>query len=599
MKFTKSVFLKFLLAAAALIVVTVVVLDLYVTNYVAEREMQHVRERLSLNASIALMDFERLQSNGALADGAGEGVNAWGSEIARRAQARVTVIRKDGVVLADSESDAARMENHAGRPEFRRALQGRPAEDIRRSATLNQDFLYYAVPTTGGALRLAVPLERLNRATTDVRERLAWTSAGVLAAAMALAWLMSRKFSSRVARLEAFAGRIADRKPAEPLKVDSLDELGSLGNSLNRMSMHLGDFVTRLESESRSLDTILSSMGEGVLAIDAGMRLTFCNPAFARAMGLSYPIGGHPPLAMLIRDPELLGILTRVIATQKASNDQLRLTVPDSRLFIVNAVPFGDKLPPDGKRGTLAIFHDITDIDRLERVRRDFVSNASHELRTPITAIQGYVETLLDGALDDPNHNRKFLETISSNAIRLKDITADLLILSELEAGSAQLNEVFPLRQAIESAMRTSTPEAVARHVSLTQADIAPVEIRGSKLRLEQALINLLTNGIKFNHEGGNVSVTATYGAGLGEQQAVEIRVSDTGIGIPAQDLSRIFERFYRVDKARSRDVGGTGLGLSIVKHAVEAIGGTVRVVSEFGHGAVFIITLPIVGKGA
>jgi len=597
MTFSKSLFPKFLLAAAVLIGITVAALDLYITNYVAERELQHVRERLAVNASLAHMDL-----NGLSASSKPE-VGAWASEIGRRAQARVTLIRADGVVLADSESDAATMENHSARPEFRQALAGKTGESIRRSATLNQDFFYYAVPTQGAgpvaALRLAVPLERLNRATTEVRERLAWTSAGVLAAALGLAWILSRGFSRRVKRLEAFAGRIADRQAAEPLKVDSLDELGSLGHSLNRMADHLGDFVRKLESESRSLDTILSSMGEGVLAIDAEMRVTFCNPAFARAMGLAYPVVGHPPLVMLIRDSALLGILTKVITTHKASNDQLRLTLRDTRLFIVHAVPFGAAREPGSPTGALAIFHDITDIERLERVRRDFVSNASHELRTPISAIQGYVETLIDGAIDDPANNRRFLETISANAMRLKDITADLLILSELEAGSAQLNEVFSLRQAVESALRTATPEAVARHVTLEQGDVANVNILGSRLRLEQALINLLTNGAKFNHEGGKVTIGATFGARAGDQETVEIRVSDTGIGIPAQDLPRIFERFYRVDKARSRAVGGTGLGLSIVKHAVEAIGGTVRVVSELGHGSTFIITLPVAARAA
>jgi two-component system, OmpR family, phosphate regulon sensor histidine kinase PhoR len=594
MTFTKSLFPKFLLAAAVLIGITVAGLDIYITNYLLDREMQQVRQRLAVNASLAQMDLDRAPA---------DQLQSWASEIARRAQARVTLIGQDGRVLADSESDASTMENHSGRPEFLQALKGKAGQDIRRSATLNQDFLYYAIPVVSAGnvagLRLAMPLERLTRATSDIRQRLAWTSVLVLLAALGIAWVMSRRFSSRVERLEAFAGRIADRQPVEPLKVDSLDELGSLGNSLNRMASQFGEFVEKLEAEARSRDTILSSMAEGVLATDAEMRLTFCNPAFARAMGLAYPVIGHPPLAMLVRDAALLSLLTKVITTNQAHNDQLRLTIPDARLFIVHAVPYGAERGSEGQTGALAIFHDITDIERLERVRRDFVSNASHELRTPISAIQGYVETLLDGAMDDPKHSRRFLETISANAIRLKDITADLLVLSELEAGSTQLNEVFPLRAAVESAIRTAGPEAVARHVALVQQGIADVHILGSRLRLEQAMINLLTNGVKFNHEGGSVVVAATYGAGGAGKQAVEIRVADTGIGIPPQDLPRIFERFYRVDKARSRDVGGTGLGLSIVKHAVETLGGTVRVVSDLGSGSTFVITLPIAPKPA
>jgi len=209
------------------------------------------------------------------------------------------------------------------------------------------------------------------------------------------------------------------------------------------------------------------------------------------------------------------------------------------------------------------------------------------------------VETLLDGAMEDAQNNRRFLETISANALRLKDITSDLLVLSELEAGSSRMNEVFPLHVAVESAIRTAGPEAVARQVALVEEEIADVDINGSRLRLEQALINLLTNGAKFNRPGGTVTVIATTEIRNGDQEVVEIQVSDTGIGMPPQDLPRIFERFYRVDKARSREVGGTGLGLSIVKHAVEAMQGTVGVTSELGKGSVFTITLPVVGRPA
>jgi signal transduction histidine kinase len=482
MPFTKSLFHKLLLTAAALIVIAVATLDIYITDYVAGREKEQVRERMARNAALAQVDLRHFQGR-VTPDAGVPDWGSWAKQIADGAQARVTLVDANGKVLADSDGNAASMENHAARPEFRRALQGQTGEDDRRSATLNQEFFYYAVPTPGShpvaAFRLAVPLERLDRAATAVRERLVATSLGVLMAAMALAWVLSRRFSARVERLEAFAHQMADRRPVEPLRVDSLDELGSLGHSLNRTQQQLRDYVA--------------------------------------------------------------------------------------------------------------------DLERLERVRRDFVSNASHELRTPISAIQGYVETLLDGAIDDQANNRRFLETVRVNAIRLKDITADLLILSEIEAGAPQLLESFSLRSAVESAVRAAGPEAISRQVELIEEEIPDVRIHGSRLRMEQALINLLTNAAKFNRPGGTVRVGARMqgGEGRGESRMVELSVADTGIGIPEGEQSRIFERFYRVDKAHSRSVGGTGLGLAIVRHAVEAMGGAVRVSSVVGEGSRFTVTLP------
>jgi two-component system phosphate regulon sensor histidine kinase PhoR len=585
-RFLRTLFPKFLVAVVVVVGLMVAVFDIYITNFVAARESDYVEERISIDAALAKLDLTRAP---------GQALVSWAKLFGERSQTRVTLIRQDGQVLADSEYDAETMENHARRPEVSRALRGAPGTDIRKSATLGRNFYYYAVPMPEhpdvAVLRLAVPLERVETAAKQVRERLLGASAVILGAALVLAYFLSRGFSSRVLRLQEFAGRIADRKPATPLRIDSLDELGALGNSLNRMADHLGEFMTKLETESRSLDTILSGMQEGVLAIDGNMKLTFCNPAFAKAARLKYPVEGHPAISEFITDIPLTDILQQVIETREPRKEQLRLTAPDAGLFIVHAVPFGGE--SGGQAGALAIFHDITDLDRLERVRRDFVTNASHELRTPITAIQGYVETLLDGAMEDPNINGSFLETIRANAIRLKDITADLLILSELEAGSSHMNDDFSLRLAVENSVRTATPEANLRQVRLIQDPVEDVLIHGVRLRLEQALINLLTNAAKFNRKGGAV----TIGAIVRPDGMVEIRVSDTGIGIPEADLPRIFERFYRVDKARSREVGGTGLGLSIVKHAAEIMNGRVQVESELDRGSTFTVTLPVAAR--
>jgi len=245
-------------------------------------------------------------------------------------------------------------------------------------------------------------------------------------------------------------------------------------------------------------------------------------------------------------------------------------------------------------RGVIAIFHDITDLERLEQVRKDFVANVSHELRTPLAGIIGYSDTLLDGALDDNENRRKFVEIIRANAVRLGSIAADLLVLSELESGADQEVEPVSLRGVLESGLLAVDGEARDREVQLISEEIPDLYVAGSRLRLEQAFLNLLANAIKFNRPGGEVRVKVTQFDGR-----VAVVVADTGVGIPSQDLPRIFERFYRVDKARSRQVGGTGLGLSIVKHVIERMNGTVTVESQVGRGSTFQVVLPAAPSAA
>jgi two-component system phosphate regulon sensor histidine kinase PhoR len=288
----------------------------------------------------------------------------------------------------------------------------------------------------------------------------------------------------------------------------------------------------------------------------------------------------------LVRDPAFLDLLSRVLVTHQTFKHRLQLAAADGRSFEVQAAP----MSAGARRGAIAILHDITDLERLERVRKDFVANVSHELRTPLTAIRGYAETLLDGALEDEENNRKFLEVIRAHAIRLNNIASDLLVLSELESGQpAAEPEPVSVRAALESALRTVESEARVREVTLKPGTLADAEVTGYRIRLEQAFVNLLDNAVKFNRPGGEVRIEVCRSA----DNKVTISIADNGIGIPSEDLPRIFERFYRVDKARSREVGGTGLGLSIVKHVVERMNGTVTAESQLGKGSTFVIALP------
>ncbi|HET9318925.1 MAG TPA: ATP-binding protein [Bryobacteraceae bacterium] len=581
--FKSPLFRKLFISAFFLIIATLLVLDFFLTTYVGRRETLSVQHRLTSEARIL---------EGEVAGIAPPDLANWSSQASARSQARVTVVDPQGRVLADSEHDPETMENHAQRPEILQARRGEVGVSIRHSATLDRDLCYVALSfpyqgTAGFVLRLAVPLQELDAAVAAVRWWLFGTSLIALALAMVIASVFSTRFARRIRHLQSFAENLVETNALRDLAPGADDELGSLARSLNRMAAQLRDSLDKLSLESARREAILSSMVEGVLAVDQQMRITFCNASFARVTAIPLPIPQRAPLLEVVRDAGLLDMLSRVLASGEPLKGRLELSAANGRSFEVQVAP----LPASSRQGAIAVLHDITDLERLERVRKDFVANVSHELRTPLAAIRGYAETLLEGALEDPENNRQFLEIIKAQAARLNNIASDLLILSELESGRAEPAEAeaFSIRGVLDNALRTVESEARVRGVTLVCGQVEDASVAGSKIRLEQALVNLLDNAIKFNRPAGEVRIEVTRGP----DRQVRISVADTGIGIPSQDLSRIFERFYRVDKARSRAVGGTGLGLSIVKHILERMKGTVSVTSDLGKGSVFSITLP------
>jgi two-component system phosphate regulon sensor histidine kinase PhoR len=403
------------------------------------------------------------------------------------------------------------------------------------------------------------------------------------------AFLLSRPVDREISRSRAFAGSLLD-DPADLAGADNLDELAALDLSLRRMAGQAHTLIERTNEEAARREAILGAMVEGVLAVDERMHVTFCNQALARMAGGRTPARGSPVIE-LVRDTVFLETLEQVVRTAQPAKWHLQIPGSDGRSFEVQAAP----LVSGDSSGAVAILHDISELERLENVRRDFVANVSHEFRTPLAAITGYAETLLDGAMEDPANNRRFLEIIRSNAIRLNNIAADLLTISELQRGAPPPStELIPIGDAIDSALSTIASEASLRRVTLKRGPILNLAVPGSRHQLEQALVNLLANAVKFNQPDGQVSIETKQ-----EDGQISILISDTGVGIPSKDLPRIFERFYRVDKARSRQVGGTGLGLSIVKHIVERMNGHVSAASQLGKGSVFTIVLPITSPGA
>ena len=414
---------------------------------------------------------------------------------------------------------------------------------------------------------------------------IAGAAATVAIIAILISRFRSRSRSRRIRELIHLSDTLLGPALYRRTPVQEGDQISALERSLSAIATEVHKAVERLKIEVARREAILSSMGEGVLAVDQDLRVIFCNRALTSAVGFTGRVRDRLPLLELIRDSEVLQIMGEVIRSGAGTKRTLKPGAAQGRSYEIYAAP----LEAVTGRGAIAIFHDITDLERLEQVRKDFIANVSHEMRTPLASIIAYSDTLLEGALEEANVNRKFVEVIRSNAVRLNNISADLLTLSDLESGVVPGQpERVAIREILESAIRTVETEARAAEIDIARGNIVDADVIGYRLRLEQAFLNLLVNAVKFNRPHGEVHVTAVRADG-----EVRISVTDNGIGIPSQDLRRIFERFYRVDKARSRQVGGTGLGLSIVKHVVEGMKGRIQAESQLGRGTTFTITLP------
>jgi two-component system, OmpR family, phosphate regulon sensor histidine kinase PhoR len=424
--------------------------------------------------------------------------------------------------------------------------------------------------------------------------------------------VISRSFSARVERLKDFAGRVAagDFRPLE--REDTEDELTDLAGALNETAARLAGTIRTLTDERNRSSAILRSMVEGVAVIDARERVVFCNQAFAEILGLDAAASEGRPLLEIVRQADLVALARRALQSGEHVQGDLVLGTISPRNFGVTAAPItaldaqaagraqaapaaesaGNGAPrPDLQQGAVIVLHDISELRRLERVRQDFVANVSHEFKTPLTAIQGFAETLLSGALEDEKNNRRFLEIIRDHAVRLGRLTDDLLKLARIEAGKLELEfQRVAIADIIESCATTTLLRASRRELSL-DVNFPPAlpPVRGDASLLREVLQNLLDNAVQYTQPGGKITLSAV----TRESEAI-VTVADTGIGIPLAEKERIFERFYRVDAARSREVGGTGLGLSIAKHIVEAHGGRIWVDSSVGQGSQFHFSIPL-----
>lgn len=397
---------------------------------------------------------------------------------------------------------------------------------------------------------------------------------------------MERKWFATTGKLQNYVSALPSAELDLP---DGPPEFQSLLNALREMADRSRHLTDRASREVARREAILACMAEGVLAVDRNLKVIFCNEAFGQAFSTRIPAAEGRALFEVVREPALRDILERVLRSGIAETETFQLPSAAGRWFIARAVPLGE----EREGSAVIVLHDITDIERQEQVRKDFVANVSHELRTPLAAIRGYAETLLDGALEDSENNRKFVEIILAHAVRLNNIASDLLVISELDSNvqPGVRAERLSVLQIIESAVHSVENAAALRGIRLNRENCHACTVTGYRFRLEQALVNLLDNAVKFNRADGSVTIECVQT----NDRNVRISISDTGIGIAQDDLRRVFDRFYRVDKARSRATGGTGLGLSIVREVVDSMNGSIAVDSQLGNGSRFTILLPAV----
>ena len=500
-------------------------------------------------------------------------------ETARAARARATIIDRSGKVLADSEANSAEMENHATRPEFVAALQhAQIGSDTRTSHTLGIEFRYVAAPTSFGAVRLAYPLSAIRSDVAKVRREILEASGIALMVGFVIALIAVESVSRRLRKMVTFAQEIQAGNLSARLDDSGSDEISLLAVALDKTAHQLETNFRRLDNSRQQLETLLNSMEDAVVAVSAKREVVWFNGAMKRLAASSLKVG--TPVIRAVRDPDFLRVIDDVLQQQKAQSVSL-FSVAPGRTFGMTSAPL-----PDG--GAVCVLRDTTEIARVERTRRDFIANVSHELRTPLTSLLGYTETLLDESTDAKS--REFLEIMRRNAQRMTRLTEDLLTLARVESGE------YPLQQApvsahelLKDAQVSFNELARARGLAIEIAASPDIQVFADRDAIHQVFANLLDNALKYATGAKRIEIGASE-----RSEKMEFYVRDFGPGIPSEHLPRLFERFYRVDKARSREAGGTGLGLAIVKHIVLNHGGEIGVNSELGHGSRFWFRLPV-----
>ena len=583
-----------------------VTLGLAVAGWLALRsierlELARLAETLEAQAGLTAISLQSLLLNPDAGDlSPNRELQAKAQELGRRALARVTVIRSDGTVLADSDmpyNEVSRMENHQDRPEVAQALATGRGTDIRVSATTGQRMFYFALPFTSsdahltGVVRLALPLTVLEGRIRDLEHVLGIAFGVAFVVSVVLSIVFARGLTRPLSDMAAVARQLAGGALGQRIRTTSRDEVGVLASTLNQMADQIESKIQEVSEDRAQLLAILTSMVEGVMVLDCRGRILQVNPALERMFMVRGTEARGRAHWEVIRHHELNELTTKVLKSRQSHSGEITMA-PSGRMLRVEASVANCER--ENEACAVLVFYDVTALRRLEQVRKDFVANVSHELRTPLTSIKGYVEALLDGAKDDPEQTVRFLDVILKQSDRLNLILEDLLQLAQIESGQVLFKrDPVRLSAVVDRTVALIKPLADKKGHVVTVAlpvDLPPV--LGDEERLAQVLTNLLDNAVKYTLPNGSIHLAGRI-VGDSPQRMVELSVADTGLGIPEPDRPRVFERFYRADKARSRELGGTGLGLAIVKHIVEGHEGQVWVEGNHPSGSRFVVRLP------
>jgi two-component system phosphate regulon sensor histidine kinase PhoR len=563
------IFFKMLAAAGIVVVIAAVTMDLTIRRVWESSLRDEIQRGLTARARLFA---DRVESDHK------QSLQDLTSQAALAAGARATVIDPTGQVLADSETDAKSMENHRSRKEFMAALAGNIGVDERRSQTIGVPYLYVAVPVSGGAVRMAYQLSDVEAASQRIHHALLLGSLIAFVSVMLLAALAAHYTARRLQRILRFAERVSSGDLTARISATSLDEIGQVATALDKTARRVEESFLAVQTSQRQLETLLNSMQDAVIAVGADGRVQWANRGMERLVPQRTRL--NAPVVETVRDPQFLAAVRDATEGKKIASARAGSIVP-GRSFDVTAAPL-----PGG--GAVAVLRDLTETERVEKTRRDFIANVSHELRTPLTSIQGYTETLLDSTSEN-GHVREFLEIVRKNAARMSRLTEDLLTLARVESGEQRFDPQPTAPAELLNDAEESFREVVrGQGMELTIETSLDTPVNADREAIHQVFSNLIENAMKYAGSGKRILLGARS-----VERGVEFYVRDFGPGIPSEHLPRLFERFYRVDKARSRESGGTGLGLAIAKHIVLAHSGVIRAESELNHGSEFSFTLP------
>lgn len=573
-----------------LIVMLISGIFLFLSNLIYRNHLHNLEEEMISEATLAGQVFAVQLTNNTLPSTPDVLARDWGSALGKR----VTIIDPQGVVLGDSQSDYRAMENHANRPEIIRARQNGWGVAIRSSETVDIEMLYVSVPVLSqekviGFIRLAMPLTQIEQNIAYIQRSWATVTGIAIFVAIVLAGWISIHTTRPLQDLSVMAQQLGKGKLDVHLMPRTNDEIGALTSTFNEMAFQLNNQIQALKTERSQMAAVLSGMTDGVVIVDADGKIQLSNRAAEAMFNIQAEYAVGQTLIQILRDHQIYELWH--LSLLAGESQQMNIDIPSRHLHLqCIAIPLGQALPGS----TLMLFQNLTRLRFLETVRKDFISNISHELRTPLASLKALTETLQDGALDDPPAAHRFLDLIVTNVDALTQMVEELLELSRIESGKVplRLSPVAP-HQLISDAIQRLSPQAerAGLEVRLNCSEDLPL-VMADAPRLLQALVNLLHNAIKFTPSGGHIELSAELN---GDQ--VLFKVTDTGIGISSEDIHRIFERFYKADRARSS--GGTGLGLAIARHMIETHGGEIGVESTVGRGSVFYFGIPIAEPGS